>query len=94
MSETLSTVMSVCRWMNREPTPDLCVTVWNRVAHRYKAATGIDPERPLQPKTQGGGTHCMASYPEWFVPQIMEEIEAYGAEAAKQGAFELEGAQP
>jgi len=89
MTEILSTVISFCRRMNVEPTPDLCATVENRMAHRYKAATGIDPERPLQPKTQGGGTHCIASYPEWFVPQIREEIRAYGADAAKQSRFDF-----
>jgi hypothetical protein len=85
----LVTVMERCRHLNVEPTPDLCVSVGQTVAHLYKSETGREPERPLQPKTRGGGTHCIASYPESFPPRIDEAIRAYGAEAAKQQAFDF-----
>jgi hypothetical protein len=89
----LVTVMEVCRRIDVEPAPDLCTTIRQRVAHRWKKEKKVDPKRPLQPKTRGGGSHCIASYPEWFVPTIIEEIRKYGAAAAKQASFDFGGAE-
>jgi hypothetical protein len=83
----LVTVMEMCRRMNVEPTPDLCVSVGQTVARLYKSETGREPERPLQPKTRGGGTHCIAAYPESFAERTGEAIRTYGAEAARQTSF-------
>jgi hypothetical protein len=87
-------VMEMCRRMGVEPTPDLCVSVGQTVAHLYKSETGREPERPLQPKTRGGGTHCIAAYPESFAPRIEEAFRAYGAEAARQTSFTFDSPTP
>lgn len=69
------TVLDVIRDLGLEPEKGLSWTVGNVVREKYKQKTGRLPKKELRPKTNGGGSHCFAVYPDSWYQTIREEVE-------------------
>jgi hypothetical protein len=58
------TVIDVMRDMGIEPDTQLAWRVGARVRDAYEWQTGSAPPKHLRDKTNDGGSHCFAVYPE------------------------------
>lgn len=75
MSARRITVMQVFRDLGViAPSPALSWSVGSRIATKWSDVNGEQPEKGLRPKTNGGGTHCFALYPESWRKIIESEI--------------------
>jgi hypothetical protein len=79
------TVVSVCRDLNIEPTPELTWRVGAIVRDMYLKQYGCLPDKDLRNKTNGQGTHCFAIYPESWREKIAEVIRHHQTEKQRQG---------
>ena len=79
------TVIDVCRSLNVEPDPSLTWPVGNLVRGLYERRYGALPEKDLRLKTNGGGSHCFAIYPEHMRADIERIIRAHAHERRRQG---------
>jgi hypothetical protein len=78
------TVVQVIRAMGIEPTPELTWSVGPMVRDLYESRVGHLPMKALRPKTNAGGTHCFAIYPEEMWSDIEKIVRAHQTEAARQ----------
>jgi hypothetical protein len=83
------TVIDVMRELRVELTSGLSWTVGARVREIWLAETGTLPDKVLRPKTNDGGTHCFAVYPDSWRPRIARVIGECETEAARQGRFDF-----
>ena len=85
----MMTVVDVLRSMQIEPTPDLTWRVGAAVRDMYETTYGAAPPKALRDKTNAGGTHCFAVYPEEMRPMIVRVIRTMQTETARQGVLPL-----
>jgi hypothetical protein len=78
------TVMQVFDSMGIKPEPAVSWSVGSRVASMYVNEHGEQPPKDNRPKTNGGGTHCFAIYPEFWRKRIEAVIRSVTDEAARQ----------
>jgi hypothetical protein len=78
------TVPQAIKKMGFEPEPDLCWSVGAIIANMYVKA-GNKMNRPLHEKTNGGGTHCIADYPEEWRSKIEEVVRLHKTKKKDQG---------
>jgi hypothetical protein len=78
------TVIEVAAEMGVELPKKTAWSVGTAVATAYRSVYGAQPIKNNRPKTNGGGSHCFALYPQTFVPIIQEAIERAGAEKDRQ----------
>ena len=55
----------------------------------YERTYGAAPPKALRDKTNAGGTHCFAVYPEEMRPMIVRVIRTMQTETARQGVLPL-----
>jgi hypothetical protein len=80
----LITVIDVCRELRVEPTSALTWPVGDAVRDIFEERFGRPPTKMLRPKTNGGGSHCFAVYPEAFRGVIEAVILDHQAEKERQ----------
>jgi hypothetical protein len=78
------TIIDVMRELQVEPTPRLSWEVGAAVRDYYEQFYGCLPEKELRPKTNAGGTHCFAVYPESMKPKIIKIIKLHEWESQRQ----------
>lgn len=78
------TVIEVAESMGLELPKKTAWAVGTAVATAYRSVYGSQPIKNNRPKTNGGGSHCFALYPETFVPVIKDAIVRAGAEKDRQ----------
>lgn len=83
------TVIDVMRRMGIEITNELSWSVGAQARERWMDQGRKAPDLKLTPKTNGGGSHCLAHYPESFEAEIRGILAAYRAERARQGELDL-----
>lgn len=81
------TVPMVLRDLGLEASPGEVTAIGAIVRHMWLMEHGELPRKELMPKTNGGGTHCFATYPESWRPKIVEVIQRFGL--AKSDQLEL-----
>ncbi len=69
------TVVAVIREMGYEPDKTLTWPVGEIVAGRWFSAHGEWPAKLLAEKTNGGGSHCFAHYPDEWIGLIQEVVQ-------------------
>jgi hypothetical protein len=74
MSEPHITIVDVFRRLGLRPVKQETWAVGAAVRDRYQEIYGALPLKDNRPKTNGGGTHCFALYPETFGPVIEQVI--------------------
>jgi len=79
------TVIDVMRSMRLECNPAVTWPIGARVRDFYENMSGSLPTKVLRPKTNSGGTHCFAVYPETMRPDIERIIRLFTDESARQG---------
>lgn len=79
------TVIDVMRSCGVEVTNELSWAVGAHVRDIWQSLGNLAPDKLLTTKTCGGGSHCIAHYPETFRAQIEHVIRLYQAEKARQG---------
>lgn len=68
------TVIEVARSMGIELSKDAAWAIGALMAKRWADTCGEQPEKRLRPKTNGGGSHCFAVYPDSWIEQIKAAI--------------------
>ena len=81
---TFIAVLEVIRDMGIEPTDKLCWSVGNTMQAWFVREFGAQPWKDLHTKKNGGGSHCMAYYPEKMRLKIEEFVKMCKMEAARQ----------
>lgn len=82
------TIIDVFKRLKIEPVPAITWTVGNAVRELYKSRnSGALPNKELRQKTNAGGTHCFAVYPDSYFPDIEKIIRNYKTEAQRQGVL-------
>jgi hypothetical protein len=79
------TVIDVMRDMGIEPATELAWRVGARVRAAYEWETGMPPPKHLRDKTNEGGSHCFAVYPESMRPRIELIIRNQRTQDQQQG---------
>jgi len=79
------TIIDVMRDLGIECEPRVAWSIGARVRDLYETMTGSAPVKALRSKTNEGGTHCFAIYPEAMRPEIERIISQHLTEAARQG---------
>lgn len=79
------TVIDVARSMGVELDKSAAWSVGAAVRSLYETEYGRSPAKELRTKTNGGGSHCFAVYPQSYRSTIERAIRATGAAKAKQG---------
>ena len=62
------------RALGYEPEKRLDWAVGAAAREEYASATEDLPVKELRVKTSGKGSHCMAVYPDWFIPRLDEIV--------------------
>lgn len=83
------TVIDVMRQMGVELDPEITWSVGARVRDIYEQRYGQLPAKALRQKTNAGGTHCLAVYPESMRATIVSIIRTHQTNKAAQGRFEF-----
>ena len=78
------TVIDVMRELDVEITPDLAWAVGSQVRSLYEQQYGELPQKALRPKTNAGGTHCFAIYPNHMRGDIARIVQLHKVDAARQ----------
>lgn len=78
------TVVDVIKSMGIETESTLCWSVGAQVREAYESRNGCLPEKDLRPKTNAGGSHCFAVYPEDWRETIERIVRAHVTEASRQ----------
>lgn len=78
------TVIDRFRALGKEPSKRMTWAVGDIVRDKWEKLTGSLPAKVLRQKTNDGGSHCFAVYPEWFIPVIDEVILSLHAEDDRQ----------
>ena len=81
----MPTVIDRFRALRVEPEKHAAWAVGNAVMYKYVDEYGRQPPKDLRSKTNDGGSHCFALYPDDWVPIIDKIIRAYNVEAQRQG---------
>lgn len=79
------TVIDVCRAMGVEPEKSMTWAVGSALQRRYEEIFERQPPKELRPKTNGGGSHCFAVYPETWRITIESLIKAHNPDPGRQG---------
>lgn len=80
----MTTVIDVFRRLGLSTPKRETWAIGRRARDLYKGIYGEAPPKPLAPKTNGGGSHCIAAYSAEFVPMIEQEIGKLKIEQAAQ----------
>lgn len=78
------TVPELVRLLGVEASDDLHWSIGNAAQRRFAAAYGRQPPKDNFPKTNGGGSHCFAVYPDDFRPVVEELIREHKTEESRQ----------
>lgn len=65
----------------------------DRLQAAYAKVHGDQPDKELRRKTRGGGSHCFAAYPDWFLETmdgILQEMWASYSAFSQQASFNWE----
>jgi hypothetical protein len=81
------TVTQVFRAIGVEPDKHLTWTVGAVMAEQYLQEKGLEVPKANRPKTNGGGSHCMAVYPAGWFDRIAEQIHKVCANKESQHAL-------
>lgn len=81
------TAIDVFKAKGLEPEPRLTWAVGAAVRERYRDRFGKLPAKELRTKTAGGGSHCLAVYPESWWPIIADAIDATRPKPAAPDLF-------
>src|SRR5262245_35404520 len=79
------TIIDVMRSMRLECEPNVAWSIGARVRDLYERKYGHLPVKELRPKTNDGGTHCFAIYPDSMRDEIELIILSHLTQAARQG---------
>jgi len=84
-------VIDRVRALGYEPEKRFDWAVGSAAREEYAAATEDLPVKELRIKTSGKGSHCMAVYPDWFIPRLDEIVRevAGSIESAEAAQGEL-----
>jgi hypothetical protein len=82
-------VPAIFRELGVEPEPHATWAVGAAAREKYRERFGQLPPKELRPKTNGGGSHCFATYPESMRAEIEALVRAVAAQAARQGSLGL-----
>lgn len=74
------TVIDRFRVLNKSPLKRMTWAVGNVVRERWRRLTGQLPQKQLREKTNQGGSHCFAIYPDTFACVIDDVIESMHAQ--------------
>ena len=88
-----TTVIDRVRALNYETDNRLDWVAGDAARKEYEVATGELPRKSLRQKTNGKGSHCMAVYPDWFIPRIDKIVSEvaeiiHAADAAQGNLFD------
>lgn len=78
------TIIEVMRDMGVEPTKDVSWPVGETVSNHWESLHGERPLRRTCPKTNGGGSHSFAVYPEEWRPLIEKIVNEHKPDPSKQ----------
>lgn len=81
------TIIDVIKEMGIEPTPELTWTAGPLIRNLYEKKEGRVPEKALRAKTNGGGSHCFAIYPDWMKDTIRVVVLGLERRKSDQGDF-------
>jgi hypothetical protein len=79
------TIIDRFRELRLEPTKNVTWSVGDTVMYKYVSEFGRQPPKVLRPKTNGGGSHCFALYPDGWEPLVDRIILAHAVERQRQG---------
>jgi hypothetical protein len=88
----MRTIIDTAREMDLELSDRAAWEIGAAARDLYEATYGSPPPKALRPKTNGGGSHCFAIYPDEFQPHIRRLIYAVCTRrAAQRDLFRSEG---
>jgi hypothetical protein len=93
MTERMITVPEVGKEMNFSLEKNVAWAVGAAVRDLYQNRYGELPKKRLRRKTNGGGSHCFAVYPEHMRQSIEQIIRMHEVEVSRQGSLFLEAAE-
>jgi len=79
------TVIDRFRALRVEPEKHATWSVGDAVMNKYVAEFGHQPPKVLRPKTNAGGSHCFALYPNGWEPLVDRIILAHDVDRQRQG---------